>query len=385
MAEPSMLNQILEAAKKLPGQTVGAPADIANLLMGLAAGKGTKGFVDKPIGGSESINEKFGLGKSTGTGEDIASMLMSLATPGGMAKGALAGVMVPANLLKDFKTFNQAKKALAAGEDAEKVYGSTGVFKLPKDDVLRAVIPDDVAKLKESPILQRVNALYSPNGPSQVINTSVTATKKLEDILDHPELFKAMPELKDIKVTGEFGGFNSGSYNEATDTIKLGATRTNKDLLSILLHETQHAIQSKAGMTPGTNPGAFIQNKDAIKDAAKKIQDLKQISDARMKINPHKGEVNINKALGNESKALEKVEADSMQSYAHAQGEAESRLVQKQFKERDYKTYPPNLLKSDDAELNLPVALDKLTDPRVEPFVDNNPIVQHILKIYKDQ
>lgn len=374
MADLSKLNQVLEAAKKLPGQTLGGPVDISNLIMGLATGKGLKGFVDKPTGGSESINEKFGLGKSTGSTEDIASMLMSLATPGGATKAAMAGMIVPAQLLKDFKTFNSAKKALATGEDAEKVYGTSGIFKLPKDDVLRVVISDEKAAIKDSDIFKRTLPMASHKGPTQLIHTALGSDKTLGDILDHPELFAAMPELKDIKVKGKFADYAGGAYSKDADTIYMGAQDSMEKLKSVLLHEVQHGIQGKSGMVFGAGPGDFIKDSNAIKEAAKKIQEQKKVSDQFMKLNPSAIETKVNKTLGDESKALQKVDADAYQTYKSVQGEAEARLVQKQLETGDYRTYPPKLLDVD---------LDKLTDPKYAPFVDENPIIQQILKDYK--
>lgn len=93
----------------------------------------------------------------------------------------------------------------------------------------------------------------------------------LEDFIDAPELFKAYPEVRDIKV--EYTDLNnefSGMWNH-DDTIFLeedyikrmsyyGKARLERELRSVLLHEIQHAIQELEGFAEGDNPYRITDN-----------------------------------------------------------------------------------------------------------------------------
>ena len=108
---------------------------------------------------------------------------------------------------------------------------------------------------------------------------------KLGDIIDHPELFKAYPAIKDIKVdltTGDFGG----GYSRKDDLIIgrapfIGREATNSNLHSLLAHEIQHVIQRAEGWPGGSNlkAGETITPKvqeaiDTVKAAKTKRREL---------------------------------------------------------------------------------------------------------------
>lgn len=78
---------------------------------------------------------------------------------------------------------------------------------------------------------------------------------ELGSILDHPRLFAAYPRLKDQNVFfdaslehGERGSFNWGRG------ITVNPNMSSQDVLSTVLHEIQHAIQSAEGFARGGNP-----------------------------------------------------------------------------------------------------------------------------------
>ena len=64
---------------------------------------------------------------------------------------------------------------------------------------------------------------------------------RLADILDNPDLYKAYPYLKDLKVTYNAELKPNGRYNGKS--IELKSTRTPEQINSTLIHEVQHAIQ----------------------------------------------------------------------------------------------------------------------------------------------
>lgn len=89
-------------------------------------------------------------------------------------------------------------------------------------------------------------------------------THRLEKIIDHPELFRQYPQLRnlDVVVDPDLTGANSGDayYDRNYKAIALSEDmldRSDDQIQSLLLHEIQHAIQDIEGFVPGTNPGVF--------------------------------------------------------------------------------------------------------------------------------
>jgi len=85
---------------------------------------------------------------------------------------------------------------------------------------------------------------------------------RLGDLLKHDKLFKNYPELKNqiVVLNAQFDDDNIlGEYNPKTGTHKISEQLTDPDAIrSTLLHEIQHAVQSREGFAPGTNPDVAI-------------------------------------------------------------------------------------------------------------------------------
>jgi hypothetical protein len=79
-----------------------------------------------------------------------------------------------------------------------------------------------------------------------------TVEGKLSDLLDNKELFEMYPQLKDVNVSLRLNGFGEGSYSSTLSKIVVGGRKNN--MLSILNHEVQHAIQDIEGFAKGANP-----------------------------------------------------------------------------------------------------------------------------------
>lgn len=85
----------------------------------------------------------------------------------------------------------------------------------------------------------------------------------LKDVVDHPELFKAYPGIKDLEVVvdpsikkgnAQFtdgGAFPYSTIRISPEDVKEGNTTT-------ILHEIQHAVQMKEGWQGGSSPEEFI-------------------------------------------------------------------------------------------------------------------------------
>ena len=133
---------------------------------------------------------------------------------------------------------------------------NTGWFQGP-DKGWRWEISDDRAELH--PAITK--ALADPNS-----NPDIQYSSRLGNVLNHPELFKAYPELKDYRVSFSHDPNTpySGEFDPNTKTISVKSNilesnettnpKTHADPMDILLHELQHAVQDKESFDPGSNP-----------------------------------------------------------------------------------------------------------------------------------
>ena len=84
----------------------------------------------------------------------------------------------------------------------------------------------------------------------------------LDNVLDHPELYKAYPELKDVKI--EYNPYMDGaSYTAGTNTISVGSKYIDNP--GIIMHEVQHVIQGIEGFAKGGGPGKANRNDYRLK------------------------------------------------------------------------------------------------------------------------
>lgn len=78
--------------------------------------------------------------------------------------------------------------------------------------------------------------------------------KTLGGAIEHEELFKAYPELRDVNVElNANANINRGAFNKDSNTIQVLATN-EFNLKHSLLHEIQHAIQNQEGFARGSSP-----------------------------------------------------------------------------------------------------------------------------------
>lgn len=109
-------------------------------------------------------------------------------------------------------------------------------------------------------------------GPDGTVFDKGTKTSSLEDVLDHPELYKAIPALKDIKVIRDSGYPAGGAAYEkgsgpgglAGAQIRMGTSAAEDP--GILLHEVQHAIQEYEGFAKGGAPRSDVRYLDYTPD-----------------------------------------------------------------------------------------------------------------------
>jgi hypothetical protein len=351
----TFLNQVLAGVKRTPGLLAGAPVDVTNLVAGLAAGKGTEGLVDKPILGSRQLNSLFGLDqKSGGLAQDSVEAVTGLLTPGGAAKVAIGGMIVPARLAgdKSLKAMLEFVRAESLpGKTSKQLYDQTGVFRGTLDPKkLKAIIDDSGATFNTTH--PAWDARYGLFGLKSVPGGKPTTVK---EILNHPklqEIFDKDPELgkiADYVVSKEPPGSGAyGSFNPNSNVITLADRKSEKDLMSTLLHEIQHAIQYKTGMIGGGNPGMFVEYSGRVQRAQKEAR--KMLNDAWIEVGTAQqnsvGEaaaIAKHKQIKQDLDAIEGVNQKAYRHYLELQGETEARVTQQMFTDpRKIKSFDPS-------------------------------------------
>lgn len=306
MADPAKESSVLELIKSyargvLKGNTadtLGAPVDLINELIvrpvASILGAGDK-VSDKPVGGGKYFREKFGQAvEDANPAETVGSMISA----GGAAKTA---IILPAFLTKSIKDIKTAERALEKGISGDKVYETLGVFKLPEnidDGVMRSVIDDRNMKVN----------VYGGN--------------TLGSVMDHPELFKAVPDLKDVKV--RFGDgrlkMNNAYHSAEENLIVLGPQMDLIERDKSLLHEIQHAIQSRFSMNAGASPSNFFADPEKYA----KAKTFAAESGASL-----------------EYDMLNSTQQRATEKYKTVAGEAESRAVEKMYREQAPKFSSP--------------------------------------------
>ena len=146
----------------------------------------------------------------------------------------------------------QAKALEANGASPIEIWNKTGWLHSKIDDQWRYEINDSKATFKTDfwTNLPEVNAVFS-----SVASTPENERTTIGEILDHPELYRAYPELKDVVV------FKRKSFLDWSESVQgyfssdgtITITPYAKNPFSTLLHEIQHWIQRKEGFGPGGN------------------------------------------------------------------------------------------------------------------------------------
>lgn len=156
------------------------------------------------------------------------------------------------------------------GYSPEKIRLATGWFRGPYDNEWRREVADDLARVTDTFRDLPETTLFGREKNEIPLNRA----------LNHPELFKAYPDLNSVKVIRQkgvmdFGGLQ-GWFDPDTNTINI--TPYAKDPESTLLHEVQHWIQEKEGFATGGNQDVAIEmaNPDLIESALGRVLEKKK-------------------------------------------------------------------------------------------------------------
>jgi hypothetical protein len=172
------------------------------------------------------------------------------------------------------ETLKQAKVMLRDKYDVSEIFIKTGWYFNAKDSKWRKLIDDSNAKLKvsipndsvyiksDSKFVGQEDNLFTALGgrPNQKFdnNSILSYFEKgwdvtLGDVLDHPALYKHYPSLYRMPI---FFGSNTQKkqytfFQTPVGFLVIFGNEQEFDLLTVLLHETQHAIQGIEGYSQG--------------------------------------------------------------------------------------------------------------------------------------
>ena len=273
-----------------------------------------------PGGGIATVLEKKAYGQEPTT-LDYGFAALDTADVLPMGKMAMFAGAASASGVKKIRDLLEREQA---GQTPEQIFAETGTFRSPLHGRPQFEIDDTGAKLREDsdifnanrPVMQtRQNYRFSEedivgrvdveSGPGRVIEPGETfnATERssqryspfiagdlhrervsfeskgmqyLEEILDHPELYREYPTAKRIKVEEVPLNFRdrsqvNGLFDPVTETIYINSNNLDgkpEKILPKLFHELQHWVQTQEGFPAGDFP------RD-IPDLEKRISELR--------------------------------------------------------------------------------------------------------------
>lgn len=381
----------LSIVNAFKGMSAGAEESVKNLpenfMKGLKAIKDTLSVPGDIMKGDIEVGSIQEIEKAA----DLAMMMVGGPAPvaAKMADGTLgsfAGVKARPETINKVNLY-EAQTMEMNGLSKDEIWNKTGFFRGAEDNRWKFEISDKNLALKNSafdttitPATQGSTGLGkggwgSVGGHEAETTISLKNSKKdffgqskplfLGDVIDHPELFKSYPQLKDIKVepTSPFHGGLQGAYRASDNTLFLKSGLEPEYAKSVIMHEIQHAIQEIEGFAKGGNPKAF-KPVDLAKategfykakaEAEENIYKMGVIpfelgvmkAAIRSELEGNKGrllqpyidranELGIYKTLSNIVKSedlLRKADKDAFQKYHDLAGEIEARNVQARLK-----------------------------------------------------
>jgi hypothetical protein len=153
----------------------------------------------------------------------------------------------------------EAERMLGAGVEEAGVTRATGISRGATDPGLRWEINDQPAKIKTTTgwAVDPRTKMWTDKPVASALDD--TGNWKhgtvLPDILDHPELYKAYPELARARVKQPMSIDNRGAYHPDTGEFELDPRLPPEEQIKTILHEVQHHAQTREGFAAGSYSG----------------------------------------------------------------------------------------------------------------------------------
>lgn len=250
-----------------------------------------------------------GLANLTMPADDAASRFL------GDESGAFAGIRAKT---ADLGALDRAKAMTEAGASRDDVWSETGWFR-GVDGQWRFEIDD------------RGAAFRGEGTPSDI---AAARGGTVGDAFYHWDAFKAYPHLRDVSFKGGLDEPNSGTFMASGDYMVPDAIALADDATDpqrLMLHELQHAIQSKENFARGGNPSQFYPE-----ELINQANDLDHLEDSllgqswRAKDPAEKAELlRRSREAGEQKRALRQQAAEwRFNQYQSLGGEVEARNVE---------------------------------------------------------
>lgn len=177
----------------------------------------------------------------------------------------------------DKSALEKAMELEKDGTDSEKIRKETGWFK-GYDGKWRFEIDNselefktDIKKNRAAAIELAKMKVKSAELEEKIVNNTATKAEeneyynldekmieyrkgvKLSDVINHPKLFEAYPQLKNVDVYYEISSVNRGVYSSNGNVIMLNPMHTIDEQKESIIHEIQHAIQGIENFANGSN------------------------------------------------------------------------------------------------------------------------------------
>lgn len=335
---------------------------------------------------------------------DLAGLMVTGPAPvaAKMADGTLGSFMGVKSATIDKTALYKAQNLEMDGIHPDDIWNQTGTFR-GADGRWRQEIDDSQAKLKPEAFTnntiendprtggetnQTISLKKPPERPlnfgdhqtflDYLFSKREATPSTLDKVMDHPELFKAYPELRGITV------HPMPSYTNSIGMLRGRDLYLKNDLdpefaRGVILHEVQHAIQDTEGFARGGNAGEFLppelsaaekqfeiikaeiepQVKKALKTDDKGFESIKRVvnavqegwagEDAKLAANQLKEKDPLSyKRLSNiveSERLLNNAHQEAFTKYERLMGEVEARNVQARRSFGDYrrKNYSPTV------------------------------------------
>ena len=177
----------------------------------------------------------------------------------------------------DKSALEKAMELEKDGTDSEKIRKETGWFK-GYDGKWRFEIDNselefktDIEKNRAAAIDLAKMKVKSAELEEKIVNDTATKAEeneyynldekmieyrkgvKLSGVINHPKLFEAYPQLKNVDVYYEISSVNRGVYSSNGNVIMLNPMHTIDEQKEAIIHEIQHAIQEIENFANGSN------------------------------------------------------------------------------------------------------------------------------------
>jgi hypothetical protein len=234
-ADAARNSAVWNALKRTPGLLAGGPVDLANLVLGAITGKGIAGLVKKPVGGSESINEAFGMPASKDAFQQGVEAVTGMLSPSGTMSKAILLLHGGPKIIKSIDPtklgavgaiqgpgfYTSAKTSIPLeyaqmAKKADPTAGAISIFDFP-DELFSKMLPLTEQPLSRQPNIQQEVAAVLTKNPEIYKNIK---NALIEEVKFLRETENPTATVDDV-LTGEWLNFALRKQYGVTDTSKI--------------------------------------------------------------------------------------------------------------------------------------------------------------------